>query len=149
MINCFATSLSFQRVMEETATAAPAPGAGAAPPTARPQPPFFVPSRSLLEWRRRVKSEYMRLRQLKRLKKAEEVKVGPRNYWQLCSFYCVGVFDMQLSLCVRVPSAEGVMCSLFCLFLDLVHVQQTKDREANKCPELRVVQAQDSVHPSV
>uniref|UniRef100_A0A8C5FTH8 [histone H3]-lysine(27) N-trimethyltransferase n=1 Tax=Gadus morhua TaxID=8049 RepID=A0A8C5FTH8_GADMO len=32
------------------------------------------PSRSLLEWRRRVKSEYMRLRQLKRLKKVEEVK---------------------------------------------------------------------------
>uniref|UniRef100_A0A8C2ZT12 [histone H3]-lysine(27) N-trimethyltransferase n=1 Tax=Cyclopterus lumpus TaxID=8103 RepID=A0A8C2ZT12_CYCLU len=31
-------------------------------------------SRSLLEWRRRVKSEYMRLRQLKRLKKVEEVK---------------------------------------------------------------------------
>ncbi|XP_026217759.1 histone-lysine N-methyltransferase EZH1 isoform X3 [Anabas testudineus] len=60
--------------MEESATAAPAPGPGAAPPTARPQPPFFVPSRSLLEWRRRVKSEYMRLRQLKCLKKAEQVK---------------------------------------------------------------------------
>ncbi|XP_034749000.1 histone-lysine N-methyltransferase EZH1 isoform X1 [Etheostoma cragini] len=60
--------------MEETAAAAPASGNGAAPPTPRPQLPPFVPSRSLLEWRRRVKSEYMRLRQLKRLKKVEEVK---------------------------------------------------------------------------
>uniref|UniRef100_A0A7N6FL27 [histone H3]-lysine(27) N-trimethyltransferase n=1 Tax=Anabas testudineus TaxID=64144 RepID=A0A7N6FL27_ANATE len=68
--------------MEESATAAPAPGPGAAPPTARPQPPFFVPSRSLLEWRRRVKSEYMRLRQLKCLKKAEQVKVGQLNRWR-------------------------------------------------------------------
>ncbi|XP_065821039.1 histone-lysine N-methyltransferase EZH1 isoform X4 [Labrus bergylta] len=63
-----------QRVMEETAATAPAPGTCAAPPTPRPQPPALVPSRSLLEWRRRVKSEYMRLRQLKRLKKAEGVK---------------------------------------------------------------------------
>ncbi|KAK5884608.1 hypothetical protein CesoFtcFv8_018411 [Champsocephalus esox] len=60
--------------MEETATAAPSPGTGAAPPTPKPEPSSFVPSRSLLEWRRRVKSEYMRLRQLKRLKKVEEVK---------------------------------------------------------------------------
>ncbi|XP_055048194.1 histone-lysine N-methyltransferase EZH1 isoform X1 [Misgurnus anguillicaudatus] len=32
------------------------------------------PHRSLVEWKKRVKSEYMRLRQLKRFRKAEEVK---------------------------------------------------------------------------
>ncbi|MBN3323523.1 EZH1 methyltransferase, partial [Atractosteus spatula] len=39
---------------------------------ASPQP--RKPPRGLVEWKRRVKSEYMRLRQLKRFRKAEEVK---------------------------------------------------------------------------
>uniref|UniRef100_A0A8C8I1D7 [histone H3]-lysine(27) N-trimethyltransferase n=1 Tax=Oncorhynchus tshawytscha TaxID=74940 RepID=A0A8C8I1D7_ONCTS len=43
-------------------------------PTPTPCPASNIPSRSLLEWRKRVKSEYMRLRQLKRFKNAEEVK---------------------------------------------------------------------------
>ncbi|KAL0992799.1 hypothetical protein UPYG_G00098590 [Umbra pygmaea] len=43
-------------------------------PTTTPGPASITPSHSLLEWRKRVKSEYMRLRQLKRFKKAEEVK---------------------------------------------------------------------------
>uniref|UniRef100_A0A8C7N8W7 [histone H3]-lysine(27) N-trimethyltransferase n=1 Tax=Oncorhynchus kisutch TaxID=8019 RepID=A0A8C7N8W7_ONCKI len=42
--------------------------------TPTPCPASNIPSRSLLEWRKRVKSEYMRLRQLKRFKNAEEVK---------------------------------------------------------------------------
>lgn len=60
--------------MEETTTAVPSSGTGTVPSTLRPPAPACAPSRSLLEWRRRVKSEYMRLRQLKRLKKAEQVK---------------------------------------------------------------------------
>ncbi|XP_066554614.1 histone-lysine N-methyltransferase EZH1 isoform X4 [Amia ocellicauda] len=40
--------------------------------TTAPQP--RKPPKSLVEWRKRVKSEYMRLRQLKRFRKAEEVK---------------------------------------------------------------------------
>ncbi|XP_061701599.1 histone-lysine N-methyltransferase EZH1 [Syngnathoides biaculeatus] len=62
--------------MEVSAAEAPtAAGVVAAPPAPRPQPPLYLgPAHSLLEWRRRVRSEYMRLRQLKRLKKAEEVK---------------------------------------------------------------------------
>ncbi|KAM9843837.1 histone-lysine N-methyltransferase EZH1 isoform 2-T2 [Aulostomus maculatus] len=60
--------------MEVTTADASAPATGTLPPTPRPQSSCYVPSRSLLEWRRRVKSEYMRLRQLKRLKKVEEVK---------------------------------------------------------------------------
>ncbi|XP_037113312.1 histone-lysine N-methyltransferase EZH1 isoform X3 [Syngnathus acus] len=60
--------------MEVNSAEAPTP-AVAAPPTPKPQPPLYLsPAHSLLEWRRRVRSEYMRLRQLKRLKKAEEVK---------------------------------------------------------------------------
>lgn len=61
-------------MMEETAAAAPASGTSAVLST--PTPGSFTPSLSLLEWRRRVKSEYMRLRQLKRLKKVDKVKVG-------------------------------------------------------------------------
>ncbi|MED6274454.1 Histone-lysine N-methyltransferase ezh2 [Characodon lateralis] len=60
--------------MEETAAAAMASGTSAVPSTPRPQPGFFTASHSLLEWRKRVKSEYMRLRQLKRLKKVDKVK---------------------------------------------------------------------------
>ena len=71
--------LFFLSIMEDAAAAEPAPATGAAPPTPRPQPSSLANSRSLLEWRRRVKSEYMRLRQLKRLKKAEEVKVGEHS----------------------------------------------------------------------
>uniref|UniRef100_A0A3B3Z6K3 [histone H3]-lysine(27) N-trimethyltransferase n=1 Tax=Periophthalmus magnuspinnatus TaxID=409849 RepID=A0A3B3Z6K3_9GOBI len=61
--------------MEETTTAAPPTGPGTIPSAPRPPAPPCALSRSLVEWRRRVKSEYMRLRQLKRLKKAEQVKV--------------------------------------------------------------------------
>ncbi|XP_061556596.1 histone-lysine N-methyltransferase EZH1 isoform X1 [Phycodurus eques] len=64
--------------MEVSAAEASTPASvapAAAPPAPRPQPPLYLgPAHSLLEWRRRVRSEYMRLRQLKRLKKAEEVK---------------------------------------------------------------------------
>ncbi|XP_075894902.1 histone-lysine N-methyltransferase EZH1 isoform X4 [Nelusetta ayraudi] len=66
-----------RRVMEATASAAPAPGSGgggSVPPAPRPPSSSSASSHSLLMWRRRVKSEYMRLRQLKRLKKVEEVK---------------------------------------------------------------------------
>lgn len=77
--------LSFvYRVMEGTASAAPAHGSSSVPPAPRPQSSTLASSRSLLMWRRRVKSEYMRLRQIKRLKKVEEVKVGLVDQWQFC-----------------------------------------------------------------
>lgn len=75
--------------MEESAAAAP--GTGVAPSLPRPQSSSFIPSRSMLEWRRRVKSEYMRLRQVKRLKKAEEVKVSHIDVTQV-QFRCSGGF---------------------------------------------------------
>ena len=56
----------------------PTPAQAPCPAPASDQEPHSgpnSPSSSLVEWRKRVKSEYMRLRQLKRLKKAEEVKV--------------------------------------------------------------------------
>uniref|UniRef100_A0A4W5PCE4 [histone H3]-lysine(27) N-trimethyltransferase n=1 Tax=Hucho hucho TaxID=62062 RepID=A0A4W5PCE4_9TELE len=59
--------------MEEAPVSDPVPNPGLIP-TPTPCPASNIPSRSLLEWRKRVKSEYMRLRQLKRFKNAEEVK---------------------------------------------------------------------------
>jgi len=111
--------------MEETATAAPSPGTGAAPPTPKPEPSSFVPSRSLLEWRRRVKSEYMRLRQLKRLKKVEEVKVGQHK-----SFYCMGFYAVVGFICCAhylfMLLTVFVTCSLFWWFQALFNSNRQK-----------------------
>lgn len=60
------------------------------------------PPRSLLEWKKRVKSEYMRLRQLKRFRKAEEVKVESLSLLFLITplTYSWNIFNFILILCV-------------------------------------------------
>lgn len=132
-----------QRVMEATASAAPAPGSGgggSVPPAPRPPSSSSASSHSLLMWRRRVKSEYMRLRQLKRLKKVEEVKVGPLDF--ICIFWDSLLLPAQPHLC-------NITSCVLSLPPDAVHVQQGEDRAADAAPERRLVQAAHPVHPPV
>lgn len=99
-------------------------------PTPTPCPASNIPSRSLLEWRKRVKSEYMRLRQLKRFKNAEEVKV-------------------------RIMRGRDCVYRYYKLFLHflsfpgLVHVQPAEDRGTYQPSERGVVQAEDPVSSPV
>uniref|UniRef100_A0AAY5EH74 [histone H3]-lysine(27) N-trimethyltransferase n=1 Tax=Electrophorus electricus TaxID=8005 RepID=A0AAY5EH74_ELEEL len=53
--------------------------------------------RSLVQWRRRVKSEYMRLRQLKRFRKAEEVKVGTVSHTHTHTHSYLPLLSLTLS----------------------------------------------------
>lgn len=127
----------FQRVMEPNASAAPpisgGGGGGSVPPTPRPPTSSSASSHSLLMWRRRVKSEYMRLRQLKRLKKVEEVKVGLLHF----------TFILELRSLTLVTSG------LWSPPPDALHVQQGEDRAADAAPQRRLGQAAHPVHPSV